>query len=204
MARRKLSEADLGSLIRDLGGDWHKFRDRQYCPMCHNLIYKMDNVPFDGEAVINGFSIPIEVKSGQTAFPFGDIKEHQREGLLEWQRKHHRPAWLCLQMGIQPAGRGELQRRMWLVPMNIWLNVEELLQEADFKSLPYSIVSTNRKIIKEAGLTALDLLGPYELERITGRWAMPENHVFREIYYIFFNPVCVHIFTFKEALWAVI
>jgi len=87
-------------------------------------------------------------------------------------------------MGTQPAGRGDLQRRMWLVPIKMWLKVEDIRQDAGYKRIPYSSDTTNRKVIVENGLTAVNLLEPYELTRVKGGWAIPDHHIFQDIYFL--------------------
>lgn len=180
--QRKKSEAEIGQLIRDLGGDWKKFEDRRYCPHCHQLIYRVDNQPFDGLGVINGKAFPIEVKAGDTAFPFSEIMPHQRAGLSDWQARHQSPAWLALQLGTTIRAAPLLQRRMWLVSWTFWLGVESQIEVNGFKSIALSHRTTNRRVIKELNLTAMDLLHNYELTWVQGGWRMSVNHPFRNYY----------------------
>lgn len=180
---RKQSERELGQLIRSLGGDWKKFEDRRNCPHCHQLIYRVENVPFDGIGTLRSISMPVEVKSGKLTFPFADIKKHQRAGLADWMEKHGNSAWLCLQMGTQRVGSKSTPRRMWLIPWTDWIEIEHLVEMAGgLKSLPYSVETSNRKTVKEHHLGAVTLLALYELWWREGKWVLPPLHSFRYHY----------------------
>ncbi len=186
MTARKKSEADIGKLIRGIGGDWKKFEDRRYCPHCRQLIYRVDNQPYDGLGVLRGQTFPIEIKSAKLSFPFADIKEHQRAGLTDWQKKHGATAWFALQMGTGKAGSKDsnLPRRLWLVPWDIWLSYEEWVREtADQVSLPYDWhYGRMRKIITEHEMGAVQVLQDHELMWREGEWVLPDDHLFRLIY----------------------
>ena len=183
MPARKVSEHDFGALIRSLGGDYKKFADARYCPYCKKLLYKVDELPYDGQGVINGFAFPIEVKAADLSFDFADLKPHQRAGLSEWQKRHHRPAWLGLQMGTDPVnGKGAYPRRLWLIEWDAWLSFEEDVIAQGAKSLPYSPASTNRHAFIDNHLTATEMLKDYELVRIVGGWHLSYAHLFRVHY----------------------
>jgi hypothetical protein len=182
---RKRSEKDLGVLIRDLGGDWKKFEDRRYCPHCKQLIYRVDNRPYDGMATIRGLAIPIEIKSGKKSLRFDQLKDHQREGLREWEKKHGNITWIALQMGVsRPISNPEnIPLRFWLFPYKKFINMEGLLEEiTEQKSLPYNKDTTRNKRIIEYSLTAYDLLWHWEIIWLDGKWSLPIWHPFRAKY----------------------
>jgi penicillin-binding protein-related factor A (putative recombinase) len=181
---RKQSEKELGQLIRSLGGDWKKFEDRRSCPHCHQLIYRVDNQPFDGIGTINSISFPIEVKSGKLTFPFADIKPHQRAGLADWMKKHGNSAWLCLQMGNQRvnATQSKAPRKMWLIAWDDWVDFEDLIKTQGLKSLPYSFETSNRVVVRDLRLGAVDLLANHELTWSKKGWVLPPLHSFRYHY----------------------
>lgn len=183
MPARKVSEHDFGVLIRSLGGDYKKFADARYCPFCKKLLYKVDELPYDGQGVINGWAFPIEVKAADLSFDLSDLKGHQRAGLSEWQLRHKRPAWLGLQMGTQPVNtKGLFPRRLWLIPWTHWLDIEHDIANIGMMSLPYSPDATNRHAFIDNHVTAVELLKDYELKRVLGMWKLPMKHEFR-LYY---------------------
>jgi len=174
-------------MIRRHGWDWKKYTDRQYCQVCHNLIWKTDNLPFDGHATIAGVNVPIEIKKGDTSFGLADIRANQHEGLTAWMHKHKRPTWLALSMGTDRVNSHKpLRYRTWLLPWSVWLDIEDELQVVGFKSLPYSRDATNRKALLESNLTAVQRLASYELVWSTwpdgAGWAIPPGHIFARTY----------------------
>jgi hypothetical protein len=183
MPARKTSEADFATLFHALGADWKKFEDRRYCPICHNLIFRVDNQPFDGLGVIYGRAFAVEIKAAELAFRFADIEPHQRAGLIEWQHRHIAHAWLGLQMGTAPANaRSGTPRRLWLIDWDWWMQFEAGIQQMGRLSLPYSTQTTNRIDMRTAGIGAVDSLGTWALEHIKGGWKMPETHPFYQKY----------------------
>ncbi|MGH7274215.1 MAG: hypothetical protein ACREIQ_07160, partial [Nitrospiria bacterium] len=173
--QRKVSEAEVGQLIRSLGGDWKKFEDRRYCPHCHQLIYRIDNQPFDGIGVIGGRAFPVEVKAAEKSFAFSEIMDHQRTGLSDWQSRHQSPAWLALQMGITIKHK-ETPRKMWLVRWNDWLEIEGMFRELNVKSMPYSDRTTKLVVLRNLGFNAVFRLADYELYWLNGEWHLPKSH----------------------------
>ncbi len=184
MAARKKSEKEIGRMVRECGGDWKKFEDRRVCPHCHQLIYRVDNQPFDGIAVLRGRAVPIEIKSAKLSFSFADLKQHQRAGLSEWSHKHGSPVWLALQMGTQRVGAKNTPRRMWLIFWRSWLDHEaEIENLAGLSSIPYdSNVKGTRKLVREHQLGAVQNLADWELSWGPKGWELPEDHLFRLIY----------------------
>ena len=184
--KRKKSEADLAKLIHDLGWDWKKFEDKRTCPKCMHMLYRVDNRPYDGIATIRGGSIPIEVKWAKERYAFSDLKEHQREGMADWQLKHGCMTWLFLQLGDKrvTAKNDPYRRRCWLLPLNAILDIEYTVSVYDLKSLAISKDTTNRKVVKEAKLHADSMLKNYELEWKKGGWVLPPYHLFRQMYLI--------------------
>ena len=183
---RKKSEADLGTLIRSLGGDWKKFEDKRACPHCHKLLYRVDNRGYDGMATIRGISIPIEVKSGQRSFAFADLKPHQHEALLEWENKHGKQSWIALQVGTGRVNQKKegLPRKFWLFPHVLFQRMEALLDETvGQKSIPYSLATTRNKLIHKYNLTLVEGYWDYEIIWMDGKWILPTWHVFR-LYYL--------------------
>lgn len=177
--KRKKAEADLAKFIHGLGWDWKKFEDQRYCPHCRHILYRVDNRPYDGMAIINGYAAPIEVKMGHTRFTFADLKEHQREGMKEWEDKHDNPSWLFLQIGDdRPNSKSENRRRCWLFTLNTLNGIETLMGNYDMKSLPLNEHTTSRKILKEHELYATNLLKQHELMWKPGGWTIAKLHTF--------------------------
>jgi len=189
---RKSNESQVRDMIHNHGWDWKKYADSRYCPHCRQLLYKTDNLPFDGAATIGGIYVPIEIKEETSksgagkanSFSLSDIRENQHAGLTEWRLKHGRSTWIFLTMGHQQvnAYKQPYRRRSWLVPWSNWLTLEDWLRGAGYFSLPYSSDTTNRKALLERGLTAVDILLPFEVpwskwENGYG-WAVPREHVF--------------------------
>jgi penicillin-binding protein-related factor A (putative recombinase) len=182
---RKRSEADFTKLIHDLGWDWKKFEDKRFCPFCKKLQYRVDNMPYDGIATIKGRAIPVEVKSGTTRFGFNELKEHQREGLINWQKKHGAMAWLYLQMGVSRVDSSLGDRlRSWLMPISHFLQVENLVKGIyKYEGVALSEETTNRRDIIDNKLYATQLFKNYELAWIEKQgWSIPEGHLFRLTY----------------------
>jgi len=184
MPARKKSEQDIGKMIRAIGGDWKKFEDRRFCPHCRQLIYRVDNQPYDGIGIVKGKAFPIEVKSAKLSFPFADIKEHQREGLGNWVLKHLNLSWLALQMGTHRAGSQHQPRRMWLISWGAWLQLELLIKDTTgLVSLPYDANTKGVRLkIREAQLGAVQALKNWELTWTNQGWFPPDNHLFCEMY----------------------
>lgn len=179
---RKRSERDLGTLIRDLGGDWKKFEDKRFCPHCKKMLYRVDNRGYDGIATLKGRAIPIEVKSGKRSLRFADLEDHQREALQAWQDKHGWPAWVAIQVGEgRPNQKIEdIPLKFWLFPYNFFLALELLcLERANQKSIPYSSKTTNNSNMIMLDLTLVEGCDEYEIVWIAGRWTMPTWHLFR-------------------------
>jgi hypothetical protein len=182
MPTRKQNEPEIGKMLRLQGVEWQKFTDRQYCHVCHNLIWKTDNLPFDGQGTYLGRAIPIEIKQAETSFPFSDIRENQRAGLTAWEKNNDAPAWLAITMGTdRPNSNSNIKRRSWLVPWSSWVLQENLIREHGLKSMPYSAETTTRKILKK--YSADSLLGEYEVKWIpTHGWSIPRSHGFAAYY----------------------
>lgn len=184
--KRKKAEADLAKLIHGLGWDWKKFEDQRYCPHCRQILYRVDNRPYDGMAVIHGTSIPIEVKMGHTRFAFSDLKDHQREGMREWQVKHGRQTWLFLQMGDdRPNSKSKTRRRCWLMTLSTLEGIEDLCSAYGLKSLPLNEHTTKRVKVKKDLVYATNLLHNHELPWIPGGWKLPHEHLFSKIYDVY-------------------
>ena len=182
MPTRKQNEPEIGKMLRLQGVEWQKFTDRQYCQVCHNLIWKTDNLPFDGQGTYLGRAIPVEIKQAETSFPFNDIRENQREGLTKWERVNNAPAWLAITMGTdRPNSKSTRKRRSWLVPRNVWVLQENLIRANGLKSMPYSAETTTRKILKQ--YNADTLLGMHEVKWISKHgWSIPRSHAFASHY----------------------
>jgi hypothetical protein len=150
--------------------------------VCHKLIWKTDNLPFDGQGTYLGRAIPIEIKQAETSFPFSDIRENQRAGLTAWEKNNDAPAWLAITMGTdRPNSNSNIKRRSWLVPWSTWVLQENLIREHGLKSMPYSAETTTRKILKK--YNADSLLGEYEVKWIpTHGWSIPRSHDFAAYY----------------------
>ena len=182
MPTRKQNEPEIGKMLRLQGVEWQKFTDRQYCHVCHNLFWKTDNLPFDGQGTYLGRAIPIEIKQAETSFPFSDIRENQRAGLTAWEKNNDAPAWLAITMGTdRPNSNSHIKRRSWLIPWSAWVLQENLIREHGLKSMPYSAETTTRKILKK--YNADSLLGAHEVKWIpTYGWFIPESHTFASHY----------------------
>lgn len=179
----KQAEADLAKLFYTIGWDWKKFEDKRICPRCKHLLYRVDNRPYDGIAVIYGRTIPIEVKQDKFRFMFSDLKEHQRDGLLEWERKHLSKAWIFLELGTDRTNsKSSKRRRAWLVPINTLLSIETLCEVYGLKSLPLDKSTTNRKDVLKSKIYATQLLSQWELPWEKGGWTLPKNHMFYKLY----------------------
>lgn len=184
--KRKKSEADLAKLIHSLGWDWKKFEDQRYCPHCRNILYRVDNRPYDGMAIINGRAAPIEVKMGHTRFPFADLKEHQRAGMKAWEDKHGELTWLFLQLGDhRPNSKNFGRRRCWLISLNTLGGIENLCNVYGLKSLPLSEHTTRRVKVRESKIYATNLLKNYELPWKKGGWELPHDHPFAVEYDVY-------------------
>ncbi|MDP7444971.1 MAG: hypothetical protein QGF64_04770 [Candidatus Poseidoniia archaeon] len=177
---------ELGSMLKSHGCLWHKFRDRQKCQYCGKLVYKTDNLPYDGQAIFYGRAIPIEAKYARKSFALNEIRPNQRQGMSEWVKAQASPAWLALCMGHKRVNvNSDLRRKAWLIPWSAWLMVEKKLINNDLRSLAYSAEFRLRKDVKWAN--ALRLLFDYELKWHkwdTGKsnWSIPLHHVFNEHY----------------------
>ncbi len=211
MAKRKTkrNEPEIRKMIERHGWECRKLRDALMvtlnirCPHCgrpstHKKLAWQSETPYDLKGEILGVSVPIEVKWAEKRFPFANeesgIRPKQREHLTGWQQKHKHPTWLALTMGTGRVNSmsDPHRRRTWLVPWNVWLEVEQKLLALNFKSLPMSPDTTNRQDLLRNELTAVQALAPYELKWKKwpdgSGWAVPQEHAFARSYELSFFP----------------
>lgn len=143
----------------------------------------MDNRPYDGIATVHGRAIPIEIKTGQNYFRFADLKDHQIEGLQEWSAKHGYPTWIWIQMGTAKvtAIHNPNRRRVWLMPLYVFLGVRDYLAREGLKGISLNIQTTKRLEHKERELYATSQFKHYELDW-NKDWELPTDHLFHEMY----------------------
>lgn len=182
---KKQAEADFAKFVHDLGWDWKKFEDKRQCPKCFHLLYRVDNRPYDGVMTVWGKTIPVEIKQDETRFPFSDLKQHQRDGLLEWEERHDSLSWIYLMLGTDRVNSNSPKRRQsWLVPTSAFLQAEQLCRVYGLKSMPLDFSTVQRVDVKEAQIYATSIFKNYRLEWQTGGWVLPKAHLLRELYNI--------------------
>jgi hypothetical protein len=165
-----MADAECGRSLRHWGFLSYKKRDATYCPRCKFLVlpgarpgtwdFPEARVPIwsDRETIL----IDIEVKAGDTALAFSDLRENQRE----WaESTEERPKWIWLCLGKNAVNAKEHPRKTWLFPYEQFLLWEEQL---DRKSLPY-----DHEVLKE-----------WELEWAGNKiWTVPDGHPLRTEYH---------------------
>jgi hypothetical protein len=114
-------------------------------------------------------------KDGVFNFKFAQIETKQREWLNSWSTV----SWLWIWYGEVPPDRfrDPARRRAYLIQWPMWLHLEHILQEAGLAGLAFLMPKALEH--REAGLTAVQLLAPYELTWVGNRtWDIPPSHPF--------------------------
>jgi sarcosine oxidase delta subunit len=199
--QRKSNEPEIKDLIRRHGWDWHKFQDARWCPHCHNLLYKTDGMPYDGEATIAGVKVPIEIKQEQNIFPFSTIRDNQRYGMQAWTKQHGHEAWLAITLGQDAVNaRTPFRRRTFMIPTSIYYDIESSIILDGRVSIPMCQESASSAW---AEMTFVDLFAEYELPWSnwapqSSGWSVPRDHIFAQTYPLLFFPRSVNIYPRKE------
>jgi hypothetical protein len=116
-----------------------------------------------------------EEDNGVFNFKFAQIKPRQREWLNEWMTI----SWLWIWYGDVPPDRYKdpARRRAYLIQWGSWLHLEHILQEAGLAGLAF--LKPHALEHREAGLSAVQLLAPYELTWVGNQtWDIPPTHPF--------------------------
>jgi hypothetical protein len=118
---------------------------------------------------------PLELESKKHG-----IEPHQRRGLTRMYMEGGHP-YVALMLGTGPVNGKTLPRKLWIVPWMRWVgSVEIPLLTMGQASLSYDASVVKRIDIREAKLTAVDLLSEYELVWDTtlegaSKWNLNQN-----------------------------
>jgi len=166
--------AEATRSMKEWGWVARSVRDALRCHNCGTLIYPSKR---SGCYDINVYvpiwlerrheHIMVEVKHGETSFPFNEFRESQREFTQEWfdgELEDIDELWLWLSIGKAITDK-DYPRKTLLVPIYDWLKLE-------------------RRIIRERKSFPYDYdMGAYELEwEGHGYWSVPPIHVMRTVY----------------------
>lgn len=192
--KRKANEGEVARLFHHYGWDWHKFEDKRICPICHQLQYKAQYLPFDGVAIVAGQQIPIEIKQvNGTSFAFAEIRDNQRSGLQVWSERHRSPAWLFLTVGEERVNaNAETRRRSWLIPCKEWFALEGQARLDGLESLPMCRSASRGAY---ADLSLAEVFPDHELPWRDSGWQVPEFHPFGRTYPALFLNADVNIYS---------
>jgi hypothetical protein len=118
------------------------------------------------------FGFFVEAKAGRNNnFALAEIAPKQRD----WLGQYASISFLWLWMGDGRPNSKADPRRTWLIPWPHWLTIEGVLQAHGLKGL--SFAQPHKLEHREAGLSAVKLLAPYELEWAGDRaWNIPKHH----------------------------
>jgi hypothetical protein len=155
---RGVADREAGISMRSWGWVAYKKRDAVVCPQCKYVIwpagyrgtfdFPVVGVPRLGRIVF----IHVEVKAGDTNFPFIEFSEEQRE----WALNHpdeQKFIWLCLGRSLRDEKK---PRKTYLFPLELFYDIERKLLPSR-KSIPYGY----------------EPLSPYELTwRGHGMWEL--------------------------------
>jgi hypothetical protein len=128
----------------------------------------------------------IEVKDGYDAFPFANFEENKRDYAAKWCMAApywiQYWVWLCLGVG-QPQWPAEKQpRRTWLIPLQEFYAVEELLKPHQL-SIPYFAGKGRLRILQDNQWDAIHLFQEFEVQwNKNGFWRLPTKHPFYRLY----------------------
>lgn len=150
----------------------------------------------------------IEVKTGKggpgagAAFAFGDWRDNQREWAATYCRAepYATEYWIGLIMGIHAPntkpwktvkgaitpntdskGIQYMPRTCWLVPYEVWLDVEGRIRPYQ-DSIPYRAAKGYNTALQQKGYDAITLLSDWQLERGDNMFIVPVSHPFHEMY----------------------
>lgn len=183
--------AELGRLLRRhwfwpiVGTDAFK------CEKCGHVTRPKKGRPDIPNLNPSGPSVVVEVKvfpRDAGAFPFARITPDQRQWLSNWNRDTARETYTGMYVGgaylgigtvTGKAGSKKSPRYLWLPPWDNWLEIEGRLREVGQVSLPLMSHRGQKKIIQELGLSALELLAPWQLVWEIGQWHLPPEHPLR-------------------------
>ena len=148
--------------------------DTNICPKCHTKIRPKAGRP--DILILNpwGRSYVIEMKAIRGgAFAFKQVEEQQRKWLTNWLAAGG--------LGYLGFGTMEKPRRFWIVDWESWLRIEELVMEVQ-DSIPVVAGKGYKRLLQDNGWDVHNLCRPWELQRITGGWTLPEGHSLRRLY----------------------
>ncbi|HDK27613.1 MAG TPA: hypothetical protein ENG48_11090 [Candidatus Atribacteria bacterium] len=167
VSERKLIQPEATSTFKNkYGFQVDTTRDFIRCPKCYYGIYP-DSARGRFDTII-GYPVSfgkmywgaVEVKNGtKTSLPFASVADSQRE----WyeKKKEEYFMWLWFSIGERIGGK-KYPRRTWLIPFNLFLELEN--------SLNRKSISADCEQIKE-----------YELEWSgKGQWVIPDEHLLWE------------------------
>ena len=127
------------------------------------------------------------MKNGDDGFAFQNWRPNQREWAFTYalSKPYETAYWIWLQLGINSPNwdKDKYQtKRTWLIPADVMLRAERLLSPIQ-NTLPYRARKGMRIEIQALSLDAITLLSEWELTwNGGGTWALPESHVFRQMY----------------------
>ena len=118
------------------------------------------------------FGFYVEAKAGRdNSFSLAEIKPKQRE----WLGQYAKISFLWLWMGDGRPNAKVDPRRTWLIPWPHWLQIEDVLTAHGLRGLSFE--KPHKVEHREAGLSAVQLLAPYELTWAGERaWDIPKKH----------------------------
>lgn len=158
----KDAEREFGLALRNSGLPFvkvYKYRDRQACPKCGNVLWKSEEKP---DFLLGLTTLHVECKEAHSGgrWEFGDLSDIQRE---------HFKAGYCWLFVLVGEGRVPQGRGAFLISGGKWLELEEKLLASGFKSVGFE---TKRV----PGL--IEIAPQYRLEWSKGKWVIPKGHPF--------------------------
>ena len=176
---RKKSESEFAKFANNLDIWTHKFKDQGIgsCPVCHASVTLYKSVrAVDYQLILPSNEVVwVEVKSDPKSYPWANeergVRPGQREFMQSWLDRGV-ACYFALSIG---DGRAPDGRAFYLVPWDVYLGIEKIVEEAGLKSIPWK--ENIRKISKTVNCELL--FDGYQLNWEDGKWILPDNHIFQ-------------------------
>jgi len=143
----------------------------------------------DSSCARNGMAVFIEYKCAADGFVLKKWEDNQRE----WAATHAIPngtdyyVWLRLGTAMPHLTKNLMRKRSWLIPYSAMIYIAGLV-EAVQGTLPLLLTTNHTHAMRDLKYDAITLFAAYELEWIkpegkTGRWNIPDGHIFHQQYH---------------------
>lgn len=141
----------------------------------------------DVMAAKGGRAVFIEIKNGRDSFPFGNLRDNQREWAERYclPSPYSNPYWIWLSLGGDPPHRNPEKykpRKTWLLPYDVFLDIEATVKPIQM-SLVYRCAPGMKREIQDRKLDAINLLSGWELTwEGNSTWGIPDSHPFNTLF----------------------